>query len=148
MKNENKLIKKVLTLFLIYNSIIIVLIPEGHGGGILILLEILVIPQLIENGIDVQKFSFLESILGIAIIISLIGKLLLILTLFYKKTHTIKNWIKIGVTLLLVSFLLICFKAWGNGFSLFAITLISGAPFVLYYLRMLFLINKKSNTNH
>jgi hypothetical protein len=137
------LIKRALIITLILNSIIIVLVPEGHGGGIMILFEVIVIPELIENGINIQKINTLENYLGLAILVSLIGKLILIPSLFLKKIINAEIWIKIGLTLLLISFSSICFKAWSNGFALFAITLVSGIPFLIYFGKILYLINKE-----
>lgn len=119
--------------------------PEGHGGGIMILFEIFLIPEIIENGIDIAKINFLENNIGIAIMISLIGKLILISTLFLKKIFHAKIWVKIGLTFLLISFLSICYKAWSDGLSLFAITLGSGILFLMYFGRVFYLINKEKN---
>ncbi len=111
----------------------------------MILFEILLTPEIIENGIDIGKINFLENNIGIAITLSLIGKLILISSLFIKKIFKAKIWIKIGLTFLLISFLSICHKAWNDGFSLFAITLGSGIPFLMYFGRILHLINKEKN---
>ena len=145
LKIELKLIKRALIITLILNSIIIVLVPEGHGGGIMILFEILLIPEIIENGIDIGKINFLKNNIGIAIILSLIGKLILISTVFVKKIFKAKIWIKIGLIFLLISFLSICYNAWNDGLFLFAITLGSGIPFLMYFGRVLYLINKEKN---
>jgi|TARA_B110000908_G_C10028390_1_gene346236 hypothetical protein len=139
------LIKRALIISLILNSIIIVLVPEGHGGGIMILFEILLIPEIIENRIDIGKINFLENNIGVAIMLSLIGKLILISSLFVKKIFKTKIWVKIGLIFLLISFLSICFKAWNDGSFLFAITLGSGIPFLIYWGRVLYLINKEKN---
>lgn len=139
------MIKRALIISLILNSIIIVLVPEGHGGGIMILFEILLIPEIIENRIDIGKINFLENNIGVAIMLSLIGKLILISSLFVKKIFKTKIWVKIGLIFLLISFLSICFKAWNDGSFLFAITLGSGIPFLIYWGRVLYLINKEKN---
>jgi hypothetical protein len=139
------LIKRALIISLILNSIIIVLVPEGHGGGIMILFEILLIPEIIENRIDIGKINFLENNIVVAIMLSLIGKLILISSLFVKKIFKAKIWVKIGLIFLLISFLSICFKAWNDGSFLFAITLGSGIPFLIYWGRVLYLINKEKN---
>ena len=111
----------------------------------MILFEILLIPEIIENRIDIGKINFLENNIGVAIMLSLIGKLILISSLFVKKIFKTKIWVKIGLIFLLISFLSICFKAWNDGSFLFAITLGSGIPFLIYWGRVLYLINKEKN---
>lgn len=131
--------KKALITILILNSIIILTIPEGHGGGIMILFEIIIIPELIEN-----KINFLQNNFVLAILISLIGKMTLISSLIFKKIFNSKFGIKLGLILLLISFLSICYKAWFNEFFLFAITLGSGIPFLIYFGKILSLINSEN----
>ncbi|WP_459212402.1 hypothetical protein [Aquimarina rhabdastrellae] len=137
--------RKALIITIILNSIIIVLVPEGHGGGIMILFEIFLIPEIIENSIDIQKISFHENKLEVAIFISLIGKLILLSSLFFKKIFNSKIWIKIGLALMLISFLSVCYKTGDYDNFLFVITLGSGIPFLMYYGRIIYLINKGKN---
>jgi len=139
------LIKKAIILTLILNSIILIGVPAGHGYGIMIMFEVISIPMLIQNGFDFQKEYPFESSLILIALISLIGKLILIVLLFSKKILNKQNWIYIGMTLILISFLIVCYGAWNYDNFLFAITLGSGIPFLMYFGRVLYLINKEKN---
>ena len=132
--------KKAIILVLILNSIIVIGIPEGHGGGIMILFEMIIIPELVENGIDILKMNILE----VVILISLIGKLILISTLIFKEIFKIKILIKFGLALLLFSFLSLSHKAWKYDNFLFTITFGSGIPFLIYCVRTLYFLNKEN----
>jgi hypothetical protein len=137
------LIKKAIILTLILNSIILIGVPAGHGYGIMIMFEVISIPMLIQNGFDFQKEYPFESSLILIALISLIGKLTLIVLLFSKKILNKQNWIYIGMTLMLISFLIVCYGAWNYDNFLFAITLGSGIPFLMYFGRVLYLTNKE-----
>lgn len=139
------MIKKAIILTLILNSIILIGVPAGHGYGIMILIEFISIRTVIENGFEFQKEYPFESSLILTAFVSLIGKLITIALLFSKNILTKKNWVYIGLTLILISFLAICYGAWNYDNFLFAITFGSGIPFLMYYGRVLYLINKEKN---
>jgi len=105
------------------------------------------IPTLIKNGFDFQKEYPFESGLIFIALVSLIGKLISIVLLFSKIIMNKKNWISIGLTLMLISFLFVCYGAWNYDNFLFAITLGSGIPFLMYFGRVLYLINKQNNNS-
>ncbi len=106
--------------------------------------EFISIPTLIKNGFDFHKEYPFESSLILVALVSLIGKLILISLLFTKNILK-KNWIYIGLTLMLISFLFVCYGAWEYDNFLFAITLGSGTPFLMYFGRILYLIKKENN---
>ena len=101
--------------------------------------------NLIKNGFDFQKEYPFESSLILIALVSLIGKLISISLLFSKNILNKKNWIYIGLTLMLISFLFVCYGAWEYDNFLFAITLGSGIPFLMYFGRILYLIKKENN---
>ena len=107
--------------------------------------EFISIPTLIKSGFDFQKEYPFESSLILIALVSLIGKMISILLLFSKNILNKKNWIYIGLTLMLISFLFVCYGAWEYDSFLFAITLASGIPFLMYFGRVLYLINKANN---
>ncbi len=107
--------------------------------------EFISIPTLIKNGFDFQKEYPFESSLIFIALVSLIGKLISIRLLFSKNILTKKNWIYFGLTLMIVSYLFVCYKAWIYDNFLFAITFGSGIPFSMYFGRVLYLINKEKN---
>ena len=139
------MIKRAIITTLILNSIILIGIPSGHGYGIMILIEYLGVRNVIEFGFEFDKNYPYESSLFLIAIVSLIGKLISIGSLFLKNILTKKNWIYIGLTLMLISFLFVCFGAWEYDSFLFAITLGSGIPFLMYFGRVLYLIKKENN---
>ncbi len=145
LKTELKLIKRALIITLILNSIILIGVPAGHGYGIMIMFEFISIPSLFKNGIEFKNEYPFESSLTLIALISLIGKLISISLLFTKNILNKKNLIYVGLTLLLISFLLVCYGAWNYDSFLFAITLGSGIPFLMYFGRVLYLINKENN---
>ncbi|UKM66168.1 hypothetical protein GSB9_02747 [Flavobacteriaceae bacterium GSB9] len=137
------MIKRAIILTLILNSIILIGVPAGHGYGIMILIEFISIRTIIESGFEFQQEYPFESSLILIAIVSLIGKLISIALLFSKNILTKINWIYIGLTLILISFLFICYGAWNYDNFLFALTLGSGIPFLMYFGRVLYLINKE-----
>lgn len=139
------MIKRAIILTLILNSIILIGVPAGHGYGIMIMFEFISIPTLIKNGFDFQKEYPFESSLIFIALVSLIGKLISIVLLFSKNILNKKNWIYIGLTLMLISFFIVCYGAWNYDNFLFAITFGSGIPFLMYFGRVLYLINKEKN---
>ncbi|MEH6657064.1 hypothetical protein [Leeuwenhoekiella marinoflava] len=139
------MIKRAIIITLILNSIILIGVPAGHGYGIMIMFEFISIPTLIKNGFDFQKEYSFESSLILIALVSLIGKLISITLLFSKNILNKKNWIYIGLTLMLISFLFVCYGAWEYDNFLFAITLGSGIPFLMYFGRIIYLIKKENN---
>ncbi|MEP1489375.1 MAG: hypothetical protein ABJK28_13210 [Algibacter sp.] len=139
------MIKKAIVITLILNSIILIGVPAGHGYGIMIMFEFISIPTLIKNGFNFQKEYPFESSLIFIALVSLIGKLISITLLFSKNILNKKKWIYIGLTLLLISFVFVCYGVWDYDNFLFSITLGSGIPFLMYFGRVLYLINKEKN---
>ncbi|MAB49248.1 MAG: hypothetical protein CMC05_11520 [Flavobacteriaceae bacterium] len=139
------MIKRALILTLILNSIILIGVPAGHGYGIMIMFEVISIPMLIKNGFDFQKEYPFETSLILIALISLIGKLISITLLFSKNILNKQKWIYIGLTSMLISFLIVCYGAWNYDNFLFAITFGSGIPFLMYFGRVLHLIVKEKN---
>ena len=107
--------------------------------------EFISIPMLVKNGFDFQKEYPFESSLILITLISLIGKLISIALLFSKNILTKRNWIHIGLALMLISFFIVCHGVWNYDNFLFAITFGSGIPFLIYFGRVLYLINKEKN---
>jgi hypothetical protein len=139
------LIKRALIITIILNSIILIGVPAGHRYGIMIMFEFISIPTLIKNGFDFQKDYPFESSLIFIALVSLIGKLISIGLLFSKDILNKKNWIYIGLTLMLLSFIIVCYGAWNYDNFLFAVTFGSGIPFLMYLGRVIYLSNKENN---
>lgn len=140
------MIKRAIIATIILNSIIIIGIPAGHGYGIMIMFEFMSIPILIDNVFDLQREYSFESSLILIALVSLIGKIILITLLFFKNILDKKIFIYIGLILMLISFLLVCYRAWSYDNFLVALTFGSGIPFIMYLGRVFYLI-KKENKN-
>ncbi len=108
--------------------------------------EFISVPTLIKNGFEFQKEYPFESSLILIALVSLIGKMISIALLFSKNIMNKKNWIYIGLTLMLISYFIVSYAACNYDNFLFAITLGSGIPFLMYFGRVLYLI-KKENKN-
>jgi phosphoglycerol transferase MdoB-like AlkP superfamily enzyme len=130
---------------LILNSIVLIGVPSGHGYGIMIMFEFISIPMLIENGFDFQKEYPFESSFILIVLVSLLGKLVLILLLFSKKVLDHTKWIYLGLFLTLISFLFCCCGVGNYNNLLLAITFGSGIPFLMYFGRVLYLINQEKS---
>jgi len=138
------MIKRAIIITLVLNSIILVGIPAGHGYGVMIMVEFVAIPFLIENGIVfTEKYPFESSILLI-VLFSLISKIILIVSLFYKNMLEKKRVIYFGLILLLISFIGVVYRTWNYDDFLFVIMLGSGIPFLMYFGRVIYLMNKES----
>ena len=119
-------------------------VPAGHGYGIMIMFEIISIPSLIRNGIvfnDNYPFNSLV-LLGL---ISLLGKGALIISLFYKKIFDKKVLIYSGLGFLLSAFIGVVLGAWNYDTFLLAVTFGSGIPFLMYFGRVICLMNRKTS---
>ncbi|WP_289046389.1 hypothetical protein [uncultured Olleya sp.] len=139
------MIKRAIIITLILNSIILIGVPAGHGYGIMAMFEFISIPSLFKNGIDFQKEYPFESSLILTALVSLIGKIILIVCLFSKRILEKKLWVYIGLFLMIIPFLIIVYGAWNYDTFLFAITLGSGIPFLMYFGRVIYLINKSKS---
>ncbi|MEP2278830.1 hypothetical protein [Maribacter sp.] len=128
------MMKKSIIIVLILHSLILFGIPSGHGFGLMILLDILCVPMIFQN--DLEEFFIVAGI------ISLTGKLLLIISFFVKDLNTKNSIVVIGLIALLISFFLIIIEN-SNDTMLTLLPLIFGVPFLLYLGRVLYLMNKK-----
>ena len=127
------------------NSIILIGVPAGHGYGIMAMFEFISIPSLLKNGINFQKEYPFESGLTLLGLISLIGKIILVACLFSTKIFKKKVRIYIGLGLIIIPFLIVIYGAWEYDTFLFAVTLGSGIPFLMYFGRVIYLIKKNKS---
>ncbi len=119
-----------------------IVVPSGHGYGIMVMFEFISIPSLLINGIEFKKeYSFENSLLLIGLV-SLIGKVVLIVSLFYRNISNKKLLIFVGLTLSVIAFIGVALGAWKYDNFLFAITFGSGIPYLMYFGRVIYLINQ------
>ena len=137
------MIKKAIILTLILNSIIIIGSPAGHGGGPFLLIELMSLPGACTSVFRFNQYPF-ESLLMPLALLSLIGKLIIIPKLFRKDILVKRKSIRLGLTIILVSFLIICFSAGIlNGDQVFMLILLTGIPFLISSISTFKIINKE-----
>ena len=127
------------------NSIILIGVPAGHGYGVMAMFEFISIPSLFKNGINFQKEYPFESSLILSALVSLIGKIILIVCLFLKNISKKTVSVYIGLSLMIIAFFVVVYGAWNYDTFLFAITLGSGIPFLMYFGRVIYLLNKSKS---
>ena len=121
------MIKRIKIWTMILHSMII--IGAGHGIGILGIMDIACIPKIIENGIQNNNFGDFGDNLILVGLISLIGKIVLIISLFMKKEPNKNIAGLIGLFILWVSFYVLVSGNW-NYDSLYELAFWTGLPFL------------------
>ncbi|MBR9847350.1 MAG: hypothetical protein GYB35_15160 [Algicola sp.] len=137
-------IKKVKIFTILIHSFII--IGAGHGIGIMGMIDIASIPNLIDNYGITLSGNFDDNIMSIGLL-SLIGKILLIFSLFIK-INRIKNLTGlIGISLLWITVYFLTSGNW-NYDSLYELAFWTSVPFLISSLILTYLIikNIKQNT--
>jgi hypothetical protein len=145
MKN----IKKIKLYTILFHSFII--IGAGHGIGIMLFFDCLSIPSLFKNGLEYNLYAEYQDRLMLVGLISVIGKIMLILSLFLN-TNKIKSLTTlIGIILLWIS---VYFLTSGNWFYdwLYGFTFLTSVPFLIASIKLISLMlknkqNKKRNIN-
>ncbi|WP_445738499.1 hypothetical protein [Mariniflexile sp.] len=137
-------IKKIKIFTILIHSFII--IGAGHGIGIMGMIDIASIPNLIDNYGFTLSGNFDDNIMSIGLL-SLIGKILLIFSLFVK-INRIKNLTGlIGILLLWISVYFLTSGNW-NYDSLYELAFWTSVPFLISSIILTYLIikNFKQNT--
>ena len=134
------------------NSIILTIILHsfiilgvGHGIGIMGLIDIASIPNLIDGYVFTLSGEFNDNIMSIGLI-SLIGKMCLILSLFLKPKFYKRILEIIGIVILWVSVYFLSSGNWSYNF-VYAIAFWTSIPFLISSLNSIFLIFGEINFN-
>lgn len=136
-------IKKVKIFTILIHSFII--IGAGHGIGIMGMIDIASIPNLINNYGLTLSGNFDDNIMSIGLL-SLIGKILLIFSLFIK-INRIKNLTGlIGISLLWITVYFLTSGNW-NYDSLYELAFWTSVPFLISSLILTYLIIKNIKQN-
>ncbi|WP_397447791.1 hypothetical protein [Polaribacter sp. R77954] len=143
MKILKKIKRNSIILTVILHSFII--LGVGHGIGIMGIIDIASIPNLIDNYGFTLSGEFNDKIMTIGFI-SLIGKILLIFSLFQKKELSEKIFEIIGIVLLWISVYFLSSGNWNYNF-VYAIAFWTSIPFLISSLNLAFLIFKKQRKN-
>lgn len=126
-----------------------IVIGAGHGIGIMGIFDVVgitQIPEMLKNGIEFEFNGGFEDRLSLVIISSLIGKLILIISLFLKKTQS-KNITGIfGLILLWTSVYLLTSGNWGYS-SLYEIAFWTSTPFLISSMFLTYYIVKSISQN-
>jgi hypothetical protein len=136
--------RKSIILTIILHSLII--LGVGHGIGIMGIIDIASIPNLIDGYEFKLSGEFSDIIMSIGLI-SLIGKILLILSLFLKSEFYKQVLEIIGIIILWISVYFLSSGNWSYNF-LYSIAFLTSIPFLASSLNSAFLIfrkNKKTN---
>jgi len=144
LKNLHRKLRNAKIITIILHGFII--IAAGHGVLIMLLSDVLLPFFLVTGDVELSFIltSDYSSRISFAILTSLIGKLILIVSLFLKNSHG-KQWLSlIGLMFLVVSLGFLTFGDWSYD-SLFILSFASGIPFLLYLGRILFLIYRTKN---
>jgi hypothetical protein len=134
-------IKKVKIFTILIHSFII--IGAGHGIGIMGMIDIACIPNLIDNYGFTLNGNFDDNIMTIGLL-SLIGKILLILSLFVKKNRTKNLTGLIGILLLWISVYFLTSGNWNYEF-LYELAFWTSIPFLISSIILTYLIIKNIN---
>ncbi|WP_299834825.1 hypothetical protein [uncultured Tenacibaculum sp.] len=119
--------KKTVKIFTIVSHALIIL-GVGHGIGFMGLIDVASIPNLISDYGFTLKGSFSDRIMSIGLI-SLVGKVLLLISFFIKKFQTKEILEFLGLILLWVSFFFLNFNLGSNSSG--GIIFFTGIPFLI-----------------
>tara|TARA_R100000935_G_C2696741_1_gene108693 strand:- start:32 stop:493 length:462 start_codon:yes stop_codon:yes gene_type:complete len=137
-------IKKIKIFTIILHSLII--IGAGHGIGILLFFDFLSIPDLFRNGLKYNLNADYQDRLMLVGLISVIGKIIMIFSLFVK-TMRIKNLTGLsGILLLWISVYFLTSGNWSYN-SLYEFSFWTSVPFLISSVLLTILIIKNSNKN-
>jgi len=132
--------KKIKIFTIIIHSFII--LGVGHGIGIMGIMDIASIPNLIDGYGFTLKGEFNDKIVSIGLI-SLIGKTLLIVSLFLKHELRKRVFEIIGIILLWISVYFLTSGNWSDN-SVYEIAFWTSVPFLISSLNLAFLIIGKT----
>jgi len=127
-KNRTLKMKTLKIITLILHSLI--LIGAGHGIGFLIFVDLAGIPALFMNKIEFKLNNNYEDNLMLVGIISVIGKVMLIVSLLLKEKRNKYLTASIGISLLWVSVYFLTSGNW-NYTSLYEFSFWSSIPFLI-----------------
>tara|TARA_X000000950_G_C13787604_1_gene607970 strand:+ start:65 stop:514 length:450 start_codon:yes stop_codon:yes gene_type:complete len=133
----------IILLTIILHSFII--LGVGHGIGIMGIIDIASIPNLIENYGFTLNGEFSDKIMTIGLI-SLIGKVLLIVSIFLKSEFYKRILEIVGIILLWVSVYFLSSGNWSNN-SVYEIAFWTSIPFLISSLNLAYLIIRKMELN-
>ena len=136
-------IKKIKIFTILFHSFII--IGAGHGIGIMGMIDIASIPNLIDNNGFTLSGNLDDNIMSIGLL-SLIGKILLIFSLFVKTNRTKNLTGLIGIFLLWISVYFLTSGNW-NYNSLYELAFWTSVPFIISSIILNYLIFKNINQN-
>ena len=146
----NKVKKTKLYTILLHSLIVI---GAGHGIGIMGIFDvigIIQIPEIYENGIKYNINGEYQDRLSLVVIFSIIGKILLITSLFIDKIKNIITFV--GIIFLWISIYFLTSGNWSYDW-LYGFSFFTSIPFLIYSIILTKLIfeninqNKKLNIN-
>jgi hypothetical protein len=133
--------KKIKIFTIIIHSFII--IGVGHGIGIMGIIDIASIPNLIDGYEFTLKGEFSDKIMSIGLI-SLIGKVLLIISLFLKSKLNKRIFEIVGILFLWVSVYFLTSGNWSYNW-LYGFTFLTSVPFLIASIKLISLMLKNKS---
>jgi hypothetical protein len=134
-------LKKIKIFTIIIHSFII--IGVGHGIGIMGIIDIASIPNLIDGYGFTLKGEFSDKIMSIGLI-SLIGKVLLIISLFLKSKLNKRIFEIVGILFLWVSVYFLTSGNWSYNW-LYGFTFLTSVPFLIASIKLISLMLKNKS---
>lgn len=144
MQSKLNTFKIALGLTVVAHSFILVGHSSWHGFGFMILLDLMIIPQLIESLISGWTPMGPAGIVVSMALSSLVGKLLILASFLNRFTNSRDRLRVIGTVLLIISYGLICVFNWDDSF-LQLFSGVFGVPFLIaavYVLQHIYHLNK------
>jgi hypothetical protein len=141
----NKIKKTKLYTILLHSLIVI---GAGHGIGIMGIFDvigIIQIPEIYENGIKYNINGEYQDRLSLVIIFSMIGKIILITSLFIAKIKNIITFI--GIIFLWISIYFLTSGNWSYDW-LYGFSFFTSIPFFIYSIILTKLIFENMNQNN
>jgi hypothetical protein len=140
----NKIKKTKLNTILLHSLIVI---GAGHGIGIMGIFDvigIIQIPEIYENGIKYNINGEYQDRLSLVVIFSMIGKIILITSLFIAKIKNIITFI--GIIFLWISIYFLTSGNWSYDW-LYGFSFFTSIPFFIYSIILTKLIFENMNQN-
>ena len=136
----------VIILCLLLHALIIIAVPDGHGVGLMALFDIFLPVFIHEMLFSANGFTGYGILFAMAIL-SVLGKLLLILSLFKRFEARKSAFRTVGVIFLILAYVMVCIHN-GSELEFQLLSGIFGGPFLVcavYILRAIYLDASKKD---
>lgn len=133
------MVKNAILLLMLFHALIFIPIPEAHGYGFMILIDLISVASIFRKLFFAEESS-LEPTFLIVGLLSLFSKITLISALFLSKLKRIFRII--GLIFIIFSWLCL-FLEYTTFDVITLIIILSSIPFLMYFTRVLYLMSKE-----